>query len=375
MTNLWALQFLSHQPTLPVLVRDKVAVYSKFDSTSINPFDDQSYNIYAQQTTPGNPIDIVNDFPWTKSPKTSRSDTPVIYLTEKRLAINSIVSNLANSTFASVDSTQTGLAIVNNILQQTGAPAVGNAQTATNIASNTLKQIKTALGNNLSIIKNATTFGNAVLDPYTYLYLTEQTGFNYAMPYFSDNYVSDKNAFGDKEDGNIFSGVSDMASSVSEILASTTGALSPGTYIERSQAFKMGEGSSFDVNFPLLNTGTFDDISLNWQLLFALIFQNRPGRITRSIIDLPVIYELTVPGSTFIPYAYINKLEVKFLGSRRMMTIPIPPVTQSQKTVSTIKTIIPDAYQVSISFTSLNDDTRNFLYSGLTRTPVTVNGQ
>jgi hypothetical protein len=42
-------------------------------------------------------INIVTDYAWTKSPATSRQDVGRIYLYEKRIKTNSLVSNLANS--------------------------------------------------------------------------------------------------------------------------------------------------------------------------------------------------------------------------------------------------------------------------------------
>lgn len=375
--NLWSLQFLTHQLALPVLVRAGVAVNNDFDPQSINPFVNSAYSIYDASTRPGDPIDVLNNFSWTKSPKSSRIDAPSIFLTEKRLAINSIVSNVANSVFASTDSVSTGFGVVGNILQQAGLPQNGPVQATTNIVSNTLKQVAQSLQSNISLLTNANvSHGNNVLTPYDSLYLTEKTGFNYSFPYFSDNFVASGLTFGESsESENLFSGIANLSKTVSDTLASATGATSPGTYIERSQIFKMdGKGRSYDIKFPLLNTESFEDIIANWQLLFALVYQNRPGRITRSIIDLPVIYEMTIPGITFIPYAYIESLDVQFLGNRRMMTVPIPTINQGQNRTTSVNTIVPDAYQVSITLRGLNDDTRNFMYSGVVRQPVTVNG-
>ena len=41
-------------------------------------------------------IDVINDFSWTKSPQSARADTPSIQLIEKRLVMNSNISNIAN---------------------------------------------------------------------------------------------------------------------------------------------------------------------------------------------------------------------------------------------------------------------------------------
>lgn len=127
-----------------------------------------------------------------------------------------------------------------------------------------------------------------------------------------------------------------------------------------------------------MNTGTYDDIIKNWQLLFGLVYQNRPGRVTKNLIDVPVIYELFIEGDAYMPYSYITSLKVNFVGNRRTMKIKVP-VTKfasegSDTSVQTreIETTIPDAYQIDIQIKGLNDETRNFMYQSLNGLPVTV---
>jgi len=75
-----------------------------------------------------------------------------------------------------------------------------------------------------------------------------------------------------------------------------------------------------------------------------------------------------------MPYAYISALTVKFVGSRRKMAIEVPIQSPGSSTASTsIETIIPDAYQIDISVTGLNAETRNFLYANISKPKLTVN--
>ena len=132
------------------------------------------------------------------------------------------------------------------------------------------------------------------------------------------------------------------------------------------------KGRTINIKFPLLNTGSVEDIQQNWQLLFGLIYQNRPGRETRSIIDLPVIYEVSLPGVVYMPYAYISSLSIKFLGSRRLLKIQAPI-----DGIPPLDTIIPDAYEVNITIQGLNDETKNFIYAAIaggSSSKVTVGG-
>jgi hypothetical protein len=99
--------------------------------------------------------------------------------------------------------------------------------------------------------------------------------------------------------------------------------------------------------------------------VFLLIYQNRPSRFTRDLIEPPVIYELELPGQKYMPFAYISKLEVQFLGSRRIMDIPYIDESGLGQSSSNITTIIPDGYLIDIDFQGLVGDSRNFDYASL----------
>ena len=72
-------------------------------------------------------IDVVNNFNWTKSPQTSRTTTPFITLIEKRLIMNSNLSNIANSIFATVDSGSTVVNSIGDALKYIGNSETGKA--------------------------------------------------------------------------------------------------------------------------------------------------------------------------------------------------------------------------------------------------------
>ena len=352
-------------------------------------------------------IDVVTDFPWTVSPATSREDVPAVFITEKRIIANSNISNIANSIFASVETIEAGLAAISNtVTPPTNATinsgpvqaAIGKindlltssflqnnlgaapdlaSQGVANIASNptvsdTVTQLKKsaqAVGNFIENNFDKPSKFNSTLSPYDNLYATEFTGFNYKLPYFSDPYIDASVSYGEGDSGNFLNGIAGLASSVAGALASIQGTFQPGVYIEKSKTFNMsGTGRSISVSFPLLNTRNVSDIPRNWQLIFGLIYQNKPGRYSRSIIDLPVIYEVFIPGVAYMPYACLTRMDVTFKGSRRLMKIHVPASTTNQS----IDTIIPDAYEVNMTFTALNEETRNFMYASL-GSKVTVN--
>lgn len=334
-------------------------------------------------------IDVVNQFNWTKSPITSRDNTPFIQLIEKRLVMNSNVSNIANSVFASLGSGEVLTSTVGDVAKYLANSPVGkqviNAITgltpgefgqaaATGVAGSAPVQTAESIANQVNKFfrENFQTFNNSVLNPYELLYATESTGFAYKIPYFDNQYNTGSISFGEGE-ANIASGFAGIAGAFASGIAGLTGGLKPGTYIEKAKQYSMGDrGRTVNVKFPLLNTGKYQDILDNWQLIFGLIYQNRPGRVTRAIIDMPVIYEVLIPGVTYMPYAYINSLTISFLGSRRTMQIEVPIYNNDVTSPTVLETIIPDAYQIEFTIEGMNEETRNLLYANTVSRPVTV---
>ena len=404
---LWNLRKRSTDDTLPVLYRYGSDTLPGFQSQSINSL---SISKVYSGIKVVDPIDVVNSFDWTVSLPEARVDVPVLYLKENRLLMNSNISNLANSVFSIFD---TGGTVVNSVLNalpgnvknllntnnstapnqyltKTGqsfspkfqsfngvtpnSPLVQNSVSistkasapspANAISQSTLQDFLTKLGFNK--------FTDSALTPYNYLYAVEPTGFEYRLPYLENTLSNLSNNFGEGE-SNLASGLAGGVRTFGESAAALTNFLKPGTYIEKDKQYSMGDtGKTINVKIPLLNTMSQESINHNWQLLFGLIYQNRPGRVTRAIIDMPVIYELSIPGVAYMPYAFISSLSVNFLGARRLMSLTVPVATSSGDSNTTISTIIPDAYELNISFTGMNEETRNFLYHSITPQGVTT---
>ena len=303
MSDLYSFTFDENQ-TLPILARGSFNTIDTFDYTGDGRIYSKNNNIATD------PIDIVNDFPWTKSPKTSRSDVPAAYIKEKRLLTNSTLANFFYSVLAGAEVLETA-----GDRLESGKIQVG---------SNTLKvfdEIKGAAGssypgvtkgldlvssygekaagfvNDLKVkaenFLNEDRLTDKILQPYNGLYYTEDTGFKYFIPYLSNTYLEANNNF--SEDSQKVMGLSNLSEIVDTAFDAIRGAAfmdKPGVYVEQSKQYDFGQnGRTFNLNFPLLNTGTYEDIKRNWQFLFGLIYQNKPGRINRNLLEMPVIYE------------------------------------------------------------------------------------
>lgn len=328
--------------------------------------------------TPYN-VDVVNSFYWTiQNPKTRagqlyRNEVPRIELIEKRIKINAIV----NQAFYAIATGVSKTGDVSNEVGQffsdqatkisgTGGSLLGGLGSNITNAVDYLKGGVSKLTSKVGLTKDF----NGVLAPYEGLYLTEDTGWKYNIPYFENLSNEVGNVFGDLDN----SAFAELAQGIGAFVKAGTDFINikePGTYIERTKMFQFADGGDdITFEFPLINTGnaTFIDVVRNWQLIFLLIYQNRPQRISRDIIEPCVLYEALIPGIKYTPFAYIKRLNVEFVGARRTMSLPIPQIGSGGQAVvnsESFETIIPDAYKVSITLTSLVAETRNFLYSML----------
>ena len=374
--NLWSLVF-GQDGTLPVLVRNG----SNVQPDQINYI---TNTVYSNLKTYADDINVVTDFPWTKSPKSSRQDVPRLVLKEKRIKTNSTISNFAYSVNTITDIAKSGGKIASafgnklgnseNVITQTTGAAVGAAGAVISKTATVIEDTGNALLN--AVVEDYEKFGdNSVLTPYNGLYRLEKTGFKYILPYMEDSYRDVQTSLGEENQENAASFAAGKASDIAATGAGALFALRPGVYIEEAKQFAMTQtGRTIKISFPLLNTGSYEEITRNWQLIYGLVYQNRPGRITKTLVDIPVMYEAHIEGMLYMPYSYITGISVDFLGNRRTMNVNMPVIGSSDGGAGEtrkINTVIPDAFNVSITLQGLNDETRNFLYESISPGTVT----
>ena len=338
-------------------------------------------------------IDVINNFHWTSSQPSSRQDIPSIMLKEKRLKQNSLVAQLAyygmiaseeggavtgrlsnlfsNSKLSSGPIGQVLSGVIGKAVSGFGQTISGALSNFGNGVGGSILQVLT--GKSPASLLSSITGESAssdVLSPYEGLYITEPTKFVYRMPYFEDAAAVVSNTFGTDDKalsnnmglGRLVSEGAKLAESLSNTMASSMYISEPGMYIEKPQFYSFAASvDTISFSFPLINTGwaTFEDVQRNWQLIYMLVYQNRPNRKTRVLIDPPCLYEVMIPGIKYMPYAFVNSLNVQFVGSRRSYVINVP---SSGGGSTKIQTIIPDAYLVTIQLKGLVAETQNFLY-------------
>jgi len=346
-------------------------------------------------------VDVINGLYWTHTPLTKREEVPYIALSEKRLKTNALIAQAAYNSMTvglfdktgllqragrSLDTATQGqlseqLQKVQNFLQS--GPTGSTIDKLGSLIGGAKEKFNNFLGGDGLFSLPQNQGSRNVLRVYEGLYITEPTGWEYVLPYFEDYQNGVSNDFGDANVGGIGEGM--FAGGASELVAgsralaeSMAGAINimePGTYIEKPKFYQFQDsGDEVTIQFPLLNTGhaTYEDVVRNWQFIYLMVYQNRPIRFTRDLIEPPVIYEVSLPGIKYMPYAYVSRLEVQFQGSRRPMNITFKDDSSLGQGQNSVNTIIPDGYSIQITLKGLVSETRNFLYTSLNADPVSV---
>lgn len=303
-------------------------------------------------------IDVYRTFDWTASPINnanfnSITKTPYAVLTEYRMDDLSVINSMLYYIQAGADQ-------ISAALNTVGTAATLGTQTPDvskfieNLTGTVKDKVLGALGTNVQQQNKKETSG--WIKPYDGLYSLQPTKFEYYLPYFENDAFNNVNStYADTT----FPGVTQ----VSNARAATTEfsrIISPGQYIESPKLFSLSDANAqrIDIKFPLLNTLSFESAVRNYQLLWLLVFQNTPQRVTKSVVEMPRMYDVHIPGVTFMKFAYIESMKVDFIGVRRRVTIPMPqcPGNEPQAEV-----IMPDAYQVTISLKSAIMNANNMM--------------
>jgi hypothetical protein len=349
-------------------------------------FDTQSYT-----------VNVLKDFAWTASPQNAESvgDVPEMHMRELNVEFNPFVNQILNN-IAVIDegTARVGAAApgsIENIIASFNKKEemVNNGADGNTVASgNSTSPLQKLAGQGMDFLANTSkTLSQSKLKkfhtkiplndpdwdpmaPYERLYETSPTGWKYKLPFFDDNFRSINSGWSGANNTAVLGAMGDIAQQGASMMQNIN-FLEPGVYIEQPGSFQFsGRNKSFTVSFPLINTHTYDDVIKNWQLIFLLTYQNLPNRVSRSIILPPVIYETLIPGMWYSKYSYISNLSVNFIGARRKMTLRLPTLTKNILDdfllgQTDVTTVIPDAYNITMTVTELFGEAQNHMYTAL----------
>jgi hypothetical protein len=263
-------------------------------------------------------IDVLRGMAWTGSPQSSRADVPYVVLEEFQQSTGQLIASIL---------------YYSRMIEEKGISA-------------------------LNIWEKADT-----TDLYKNKYFGTPTGFRYILPYFNKANINRATAYTGDDVESPFAKVSEALSKVGPTTA-LRGVSELYTWgkgiIDASIAGKVNFDfpkawtgtalETYDVAFDLSNTnGKYEDVVNNRKFCHLISYQNTPSRRSFAIIDPPVIYSMAIPGIVDLPACYISSLTITNLGNTRTMMI------------EGVNRTIPEAYRISLKFTSLLMPTRNIM--------------
>ena len=325
-------------------------------------------SVNAQTVTKSNPqsvIDVVSQFKWTAS-KINEDviKIPHILVKEYYLKKSTLAHQLAYYADTATGAGLNNLKVTENFVGLKGKGITDALKSGAEKISKNLRR--------LTGIKASST-DSKTIQMYSNMYPICPTGFDYRFPYYSDSYASRNHSwasafqgFGENEITKI---AEDLISAAQKYTTDQSvigaGITEPGVFVERSKYYQPSEGESISVTFPLLNTFDVGDVQKNFDLIWLLTFQNTPYRKNKSLLDPPCMYEVLIPGVRYIKFAVVDRLTVQFLGTRREIELQIPSDSGGGRVPK--KTIVPEAYNITLSFKSLNTDSSNFMIEAINK--------
>lgn len=315
-------------------------------------------------------IDVVNDFSWYAGPKSTAAalnKVPCIFLTEREQLLSSLISGglyYLNAGSRAVNTVaQSGF--VNSLLGK--AQEGGNVEKLVNGFQNGAKSAFEGLNN----LAGGTASDRLLLNQNNLkslegIYFTKPTGFNYRLPMYDAPSTTLSRGYDGGEDS-LLGDVIGMGQKIIENISKAVNFAQPGTYIEPPKYFKGAGVRTEKVSFPLSNTirrGTVSPVQQNYELLWLLAFQNKPYKTSFTRTPPPKLYSVNVPGQFSMPYAYISGMDVSFEGTVRKTSVTVPS-GNGEGTIGSkvIQTPVPEAYKVTLEFTSLIGEYGNTMIS------------
>lgn len=317
----------------------------------------------SRDTNTGSFINVCDDFDWTISPhggsdvNTKKRLIPRGEIKEYRVEDTAVLAAIIYSSEALTNALEGGSSQITGTLRKAGFEDTAAAgESGTNlIASIVDKAAK--ISREFVGVSNPDFPQSDWMKPYKDLYSLKPTGFKYLLPYLNDQALSELRNFWT----DLTYPLSDAIANKQNTITNIAKIAAPGQYIEKPKMYSPGDSSvpAITFNFPLFNTQSYEQACANYQLLWLLIFQNTPQRVTKSLLEMPKMYSVNVPGVCYMQYSHVESLEIKFFGNRRHVDIAMPGNSIGLGT--SIPAIVPDAYEVSITFKSLNISNSNML--------------
>lgn len=241
--------------------------------------------------------------------------------------------------------------------------------------------------------------GSTLLAPYLWLYSVKETNKAYVFPFVNSTAAAyDFKSSWDKnpDESSLFrnalfkavtkfsemsTNFSNDALKLSEFLLdvgegnsnNTKGLID--TQVETAKFYKFDvEGESVTVTFPLYNTFKRGLWKQHYQFIFNFALRNLPFRLDNMSYKVPVLYDVVIPGYKHLPIAYVRSFKAEPQGIIHVMKTSNSFISQYVDNLGEqeIAVYVPEAWNVTIEFTSLVSKSGNTLLSAMADVPISV---
>jgi hypothetical protein len=340
-------------------------------------------------------VDIISDYAWTadtigkgvgasvdtgdgSSSGTVNSFVPFCYVVERRSAVNAALANVFNMLNATDD-------IISSVGEAAGAVTGGISDCLTSLYDSAKSGIAKFIGSTdgwfqkfQSLLQN-NNLNSDLLNPYRYMYITAPTNKKYVFPLYTtgNTFAPIKNSWSTAASD--LPGIAGQWMNIAQdsligvaagfnfarnlINLGKDGGSDIGTVVDEKpkQYTYPSDGDTIKVSFTLYNTTKQDAWKENFRFLYLFVFRNLPFRLDALAYEPPFLYDVIIPGISRYPVCTISALNITPQGTTRMMKLKnfLPTGGES------ILVAVPEAWNVTIDFTSLLGQTGNLMLSAL----------
>jgi len=306
-------------------------------------------------------VDIVRDYDWTSVPRNSglREEAPVAICTAHILENNQLMQFLGGyiNTLEALDLQEgqdAGLKFYKGIYKTAGGPVgtfffpffTDNYRAFSNEYADTFSKISQRGAGMIGaeVIENLAGAGEKIIGGGTELVKNIAGAGSSLVDAFTDKKNEDTGAVTKASVATGGGMLGAMKSAGDAMGTKTVG--DPGSYIETPKFYQYANtDQGLELSFALSNTLNDDAAAKNAEFIKQFTIINRPMRKGPLGMTFPAIYHIEVPGLRYIEWASLDNFGVSMLGQRRKVD----------------GVIVPEAYVINLSFTSLTIEAANFM--------------
>lgn len=318
-------------------------------------------------------VDIFGDYTWLLNNLSSTSRLPKAYVWEYRQSASTFAATMTYLKTGITSGT-----VLSNWFAD-GESSTNMEETIRKLADSDFN--KNILGKNQFLL------------PYRNMYgLDGKNCFKYVFPYFSDDSLSFSQSFAETAQvetnfqkyltdyfgnngmfgGGIASKINDLGGLWNAAFTDKDASAeynNTGVFMERPKYYQYDStGDSITIIFPLFNTipsknGDTDPWIQNYKFIKNFMLKNLPYRTGLFNYRTPCLYSLVVPGQRFFPIAFVSAFKATCHGTRRIMSLSTKTIESNNSFQNkSVGVIVPEAWEISITFTSLLAKTANLYY-------------